>query len=71
MQKKNPDYDQALAELQQILADMQGGTIGLEALQARTTRAMELIRLCREKLHRIGEALDQLEASDPGAEPTD
>lgn len=65
MQKKNPDYDQALAELQQILADMQGGNIGLEALQARTKRAMELIRLCREKLRLIGEALDQLE--DPGS----
>jgi len=61
MKKKNePDYDQAMAELQTILEEMQSGSIGLETMQARTARAMDLIRLCRDRLRRIGEGLDQL-----------
>lgn len=54
------NYDEAMAELEAILARMQDGRIGLEQMQAETARAVDLIRQCRGRLREIGDALDQL-----------
>lgn len=61
MKNKQPfNYEEAMAELEAILARMQDGRIGLEQMQDETARAVELIRLCRGRLREIGSSLDQL-----------
>lgn len=64
------NYDEAMAELEAILARMQDGRIGLEQMQAETARAVDLIRQCRGRLREIGDALDQLlDSAEAGPEP--
>ena len=63
------NYDEAMVELEAILARMQDGRIGLEQMQAETARAVELIRQCRGRLREIGDALDQLlDSADAGSD---
>lgn len=53
-------YEQALAELQAIVADLQEDAIGIEQLSDRMQRAAELIQYCREKLRKTEEDLERL-----------
>lgn len=43
-------YEEAYAELQQILADVQDERVGIDELTARVARANLLIEYCRAKL---------------------
>ncbi len=53
-------YEQALAELQAIVADLQEDAIGIDELADKSERAAELIRFCRERLRRTEERLETL-----------
>jgi len=57
---KELTYEQALAELQAIVADLQEDAIGIDELAAKSERAADLIRFCREKLRRTEERLETL-----------
>jgi exodeoxyribonuclease VII small subunit len=51
--KNNNDkfsYDEAKAELEQILDELEQGEAGVDQLAKLVKRASELIRLCKEKL---------------------
>lgn len=57
MPKPKPDnansaltYDSALAELQQIVRDIERDEAGIDQLSDQVKRASELIALCRQKL---------------------
>ena len=43
-------YNQAVAELEGILARIQRDDCGIGSLSAYTARALELLKLCKEKL---------------------
>ena len=43
-------YEQAAAELEQILADLERGQIGIDVLAEKVERAGVLLRFCRDKL---------------------
>ncbi len=58
-------YADALAELEQILDELEAGTADVDALTARVARAAELIALCRE---RIGAARLEIEQIVAGLE---
>jgi len=45
-------YDEALAELQGILADMQSNALDIDQLTTRMQRASALLDVCQEKLQR-------------------
>ncbi len=48
--QKQPTYESALQELQQIVAQLQDEAIGMDDLSGKVKRAAELIKFCREKL---------------------
>jgi exodeoxyribonuclease VII small subunit len=48
--EKAPDYQQAFAELEQIVRDIERETIGVDELAEKVKRAAVLIAVCRQKL---------------------
>lgn len=59
---KNGDltYEEALAELGQILQDLQGEQTSIEQLTQRSERAGQLIQYCRTKLRDVETKLAQV-----------
>jgi exodeoxyribonuclease VII small subunit len=48
--QKTVDYESAMAELEQIVADMEAGKLSLEDSLAAYKRGAELLAMCRSKL---------------------
>jgi len=68
-------FEKALAELEKLVAQMEGGSLSLEQALAAHKRGLELARFCQERLEAAqrqvkvleGEVLKQLPAdADPG-----
>ena len=68
-------FEKALAELEKLVAQMEGGSLSLEQALASHKRGLELARFCQERLEAAqrqvkvleGEVLKQLPAdADPG-----
>ena len=61
---KDIKYNQAMSELEKILAEMQNENCDIDKLVAYTKRATELIKACRSKLtateEELREALSEL-----------
>lgn len=53
MAKKELKYAEALAEVEKILSSFENEQYDIDALAAEVKRATELIRLCKERLHRV------------------
>lgn len=51
MSKKTLKYAEAITELNAILDDLEAETIDVDELAEKVKRAVELIKLCREKLN--------------------
>ncbi len=60
MKKKPTDYDKAMAQLEALVDKIQQGQMGLEEMRGEVKAALELIRLCRAKLHDIETDLDAI-----------
>jgi exodeoxyribonuclease VII small subunit len=45
-----PRYEQAMRELEQIIADLQADEVGVDELAARVARGAQLLQLCRDRL---------------------
>jgi len=56
-----PTYEQALAELEQIVQAMDTGQMPLEQLLERYRRGAELLALCRERLQAVEEQVRLLD----------
>jgi exodeoxyribonuclease VII small subunit len=76
MSKKNQPapktFEEALAELEQILSDIEGGQVGLEESLAKYERGMFLIGHCRSVLGAAEKQIELLSKSSDGgivAEP--
>lgn len=50
MEKKDMKYSEAIAELEAITAKMQSPECDIDSLAALTSRALELLRICKDKL---------------------
>lgn len=50
MSKKTIKYNEAVAELNAILEDLESERVDVDELTTRVKRAVELIKLCREKI---------------------
>ena len=55
MDKKEMKYSEAVAELEAITAKMQSPECDIDSLAALTTRALELLKICKEKLFKTDE----------------
>lgn len=49
---EQPSYASMLAELEQILAELERDEVDVDVLAARVARAAELVALCRERIDR-------------------
>jgi exodeoxyribonuclease VII small subunit len=71
MAKKNPDstatapilprYEDALAELEGLVAAMEGGQLPLDELMKNYQRGAELLQLCRARLEAVEQQVKVLE----------
>jgi len=61
MAKKKADfkYSEAVKEIENILNEIETGELEVDALAKKVKRAGELIKLCREKLHKTESELHQ------------
>lgn len=53
-------YNQALAELERILAELRSDNCDVDTLAARTSRAATLLKLCRSRLTRTESELSKI-----------
>ncbi len=58
--ENNYTYEDAFAELQQIVVDMESGEIDIDSLSEKIQRASDLIAVCKAKLTRSEEEVQQL-----------
>jgi len=67
-QNETMGYSAAAGELDEILEEIEAGTVDIDTLSKKVERAANLIRMCREKLAgteiRITKVIEELEASD-------
>ena len=52
MSKKTLKYSDAVKELNSILADLESEAVDVDELSQKVKRAIELIKLCKEKIHK-------------------
>ncbi|OPX30028.1 MAG: exodeoxyribonuclease VII small subunit [Candidatus Omnitrophica bacterium 4484_171] len=52
MNKKSIEYSKAIEELNKILSDLESENIDVDELSGKVKRAIELIRLCKNKIKR-------------------
>lgn len=50
-------YEQALSELEAIAGKLENGDIDIDSLAGQIKRAKELIKLCNDRLHAVGEEI--------------
>ena len=72
-QDVSPGYAAAVAELEEILEQIEGDEVDVDALSVLVTRAVELIRFCRTRIdatrmevETVIAALDEPAADQPG-----
>lgn len=61
-------YADAIAELEQILAELEGDDPDVDVLTIRVRRAAELIRLCRSRIRVAREEVERVVADLDGAD---
>ncbi|MCC7412919.1 MAG: exodeoxyribonuclease VII small subunit [Gammaproteobacteria bacterium] len=75
-----PDFEQALAELEQLVASMESGELSLEESLRRFERGVQLTRTCQKALSEAEQkvkillekdGLDELDPFEPDAGDTD
>ena len=61
MSQSEPSFEQALAELEKIVARMESGELSLEQALATHKRGLELARLCQRQLEAAQQQVKVLE----------
>ncbi len=59
-----PSYEQALDELERLVASMEAGQLPLDQLLASYKRGAELLGFCRERLQAVEQQVKVLEGGD-------
>jgi exodeoxyribonuclease VII small subunit len=60
----SPSYEQALDELERLVASMEAGQLPLDQLLASYKRGAELLGFCRERLQAVEQQVKVLEGGD-------
>jgi exodeoxyribonuclease VII small subunit len=68
-----PSFEESIAQLEQIVAAIESGQIGLEQSLAKYEQGMELVKRCRTILDNAEKRIEQLNETSQGlsAEPLD
>ena len=64
-----PPFEEALEELRTVIADLEGGRLGLEASLGRFESGVGLLRRCRATLERAERRVELLTGVDADGEP--
>lgn len=64
--EKNKKYEEALAELEQIVRKMEGNEYDIDELAVQLKRAQQLITFCKDKLTKTEKELLQLQENAAG-----
>ena len=59
MQKKEMKYSEAIAELESITSRMQSPDCDIDSLASLTSRALELLKICKDKLFKTAEEVSK------------
>lgn len=65
--KKTPSFEQALAELEELVQAMESGDLSLEKLMENYAKGVELSKLCMTALDRAEKAMDVVLKEKDGA----
>ena len=57
---KAPSFEKALARLEEIAAEMEGGELGLEKMVAAFEEGQKLVKLCSSKLNEVEKKIEML-----------
>lgn len=60
MGKGNETYNEAVAKLREIVADIEKGELDVDLLAERVKEAARLIKLCKEKLFKVDEEVKKI-----------
>jgi len=60
MAKKNPSYKEAIAEIEEILREIENEETDVDHLAEKVKRAYSLLKLCREKLYKTEKEIDNI-----------
>jgi exodeoxyribonuclease VII small subunit len=66
-----PSFDERLARLEQLVAELEQGKVGLEDAIARYQEGTELVRGCRELLDRYQRRVEELTEAGTKSYPQD
>ena len=58
--KKESKYEEAMAELQDIVRRMENDELDIDQMTAQLKRAQELIKLCKDKLTKTDEEIKKI-----------
>ena len=64
MVKKNISYSEAIKEIELITTQIESGDLEIDLLSEKVKRVTELIKLCKNKLHKTEEEVDKILNSD-------
>ena len=65
MAKKDISYNEAIDEIQQILEEIESEKIDIDSLSVKVKKTTELIALCKQKLKKADEEIENLMKSNP------
>jgi exodeoxyribonuclease VII small subunit len=61
MTKQKLTYTEAVAELEQILAELENNTeVNMDVISEKVKRAAVLMELCKKQLHQLDEELEKM-----------
>jgi len=64
MAKKNISYSEAMKEIETITAQIESGDLEIDLLSEKVKKVTELIKLCKEKLQKTENEVDQIFRAD-------
>lgn len=64
MAKKEIKYEEAVAQLEEIVDKMENDELGIDQLSDQLKRAKELVKLCKDKLTKTDEEIKKLLSED-------
>ena len=69
MNEKKPKFEEALARLEKIVADMESGELQLDDMLKKFEEGRKLVQLCSSELDSIRQRIEKVTRSDNPAEP--
>lgn len=60
MAKKKLTYNEAMAEIEDVIAEIEGGELDVDILSQKVKRVAELIEVCKNKLHKTEAEVEEI-----------